>query len=292
MGLFDFFAGKKKKQEPPVSMTPLSPWQQSLRDAEAARGFAWNNDNEAARSFVRGFLAQAAPAFGNGVIVDGEPPDYCSVGVVLINEYGGDRMKREDRNVELRGAYEGVPICIPVSIPGKRIWAIRIRCENTGRYFTVVRDHSRIPRLIDPNDPWAKSEQQCVFLGKGIFLDDEPITRDSMITEWAKVPLAAQELVLREMERLDLRVVQRSNVDSAILLLMNATLDQLDDPIACLHSCAAFLAQLTKLLPSSEESIFAPTGPAPQRVTCKYCSSIFLLAPGENACPNCGAPAQ
>jgi hypothetical protein len=112
-----------------------------------------------------------------------------------------------------------------------------------------------------------------------------------MIDEWATVPLAAQQLVLREMERLDLRVVQRSNVDSAIFLLMNPTLDQLDDPIACLQSCAAFLVQLTKLLPT-EESIFAHAGPAAQPVTCKYCSSIFLLAPSENACPNCGAPAQ
>ncbi len=52
-----------------------------------------------------------------------------------------------------------------------------------------------------------------------------------------------------------------------------------------------FLVQLTKLLPT-EESIFAQMGPAAERVTCKYCSSTFLLAPGENTCPNCGAPAQ
>jgi rubrerythrin len=27
------------------------------------------------------------------------------------------------------------------------------------------------------------------------------------------------------------------------------------------------------------------------RVTCRYCSSIFIVAAGKNQCPNCGAPA-
>ncbi len=287
VGLFDFLGGKKNLDE----QAPRSAWQQALRQAETARHFAWRDDNEAARAFVRSLLTQAAPAFGNGKVVDGDPaPPGGSTAGVHINRFGGDQMSRSDRNVELHGTHDHIPLRIPISIPAKKIWSIELRFEDTGRYFTVLRDHTRIPVAADPNDPWAKKQRQCVFLGKGIFLDDAlDFLQDSFISNWACVPVAAQELLMSEMERLDLRLVELSNTEKALFAIGNRTLHEVDDPIEYMRSCAAFLAQFAKLLPTSlTGSVSARIA---TRLTCNYCTSIFYLAPGKNTCPNCGAPA-
>ncbi len=296
MGLFDFLGGKKKQSAPPAQAPalPLSAWQQALQQAEATRGFAWRDDNEPARAFVRSLLTQAAPLFGGGAVVDGVPPKPgASTANVIISRFGSEPMSRSDRGVELHGAHDGVPVRIPISVSGKRIWSIELRFDDIARYFTILRDHTRIPTSPDPNDPWAKGQKRCVFLGKGIFLDDAvDFLQQNFVENWATVPAAAQELVLTEMERLDLRYVALSNTDEALIAIGNPALDQLEDPIAWMQSCTAFLARFAKLYIASRgaDPLFT-AAVASQPVTCAYCTSRFILAAGKNTCPNCGAPA-
>jgi hypothetical protein len=87
MGLFDFVAGKKKKDDAPTK--PLSPWQQSLQQAGHRHGFAWRDDNRHGRDFVWSLLEQAAPSFGKGKIVEGTRPEICSSEDILIDPFGG-----------------------------------------------------------------------------------------------------------------------------------------------------------------------------------------------------------
>lgn len=298
VGLFDFLRRKPKPPaEPPAPPTPpagLSPWQLSLWQAERDPGFAWRDDNQPARALVHWLLERVAPVFGNGKIVDGEPVPFATIGMVHIAEFGLDQVQREHRNPELRGICEGIPVRIPVSIPARRVWTIEMRCDEKARFFRVERDLARIPRPADPSDPWAKSGPQCMFLGKGIFLDDSDPkqTQEWLVPNWQSLPPAARELVVQTMERLDLRFFELSNANSALYVLGNRTLDQLEDPIAYLHSCGAFLAEMVRqlALTAGPSPALSRQAPAP-RVTCSYCSSIFILSAGKNTCPNCGAAA-
>ena len=94
----------------------------------------------------------------------------------------------------------------------------------------------------------------------------------------------------RLVQRLDLRYVELSNSHSSLLALGNPTLRQLEDPIAYMQSCAAFLAEFGKHLAASAGTKSSAQAAA-RSITCNYCSSIFILTADKNACPNCGAPA-
>jgi hypothetical protein len=307
MGVFDFLGRKPKEAapEPPAVARPhapqapdpsLSPWQQSLWQAEHSPGFAWEDGNGAARGFVRLLLKRASSAFGDGPVVNGEPAELFTPAAIVISRFGGGLVHNEDTNPELHGTWEGIPVRIPVSIPARMFWAIEMRCQERARFFTILRDPTRIPRVHAPRDAWAKSEQGCVFLGKGIFLDDSDpdTTRDWLVPHWASVPAPAQELVIREMERLDLRCFALSNSHMTLQVLGNRRLHQLDDPLAYLASCAALMAGFARALEASPGSgvPLSSRAAAPERVTCRYCSSLFILAAGKNTCPNCGAPAS
>ena len=185
---------------------------------------------------------------------------------------------------------------VPVSLPASCVTG-RIRAPLRG-HWSVLHDPPRsvraCPRGVDaasdPPGP-ARDLPRCIFLGKGIFLDDQlDFLRQSFIEGWASVPVLAQELVLREMERLDLRLVQMSNTDKALFALGNKALHELDDPIVYMRSCAAFLAELAKAcLATGPGQLFSGDTALP--ATCSYCRSLFLVTPAKNTCPSCGAPA-
>jgi hypothetical protein len=318
VGLFDLFSRKAKQSlpapspaeapnapaPPPALATPsapepdqrLSPWQQSVWRAEQSPAFAWSDDNGRARLLVRSLLERVAAAFGNGTVVQGEPPPILSLASVLIQQFGEGLVEWQSRLLEVHGVWDGIPVRIPVSIPAKKFWTIVMRCEQRGRGFVVLRDHKRVPRAAAPNDPWAKSQPACVFLGKGIFLDDSDpgLMRDLMVPSWASLPASAQQLVVQEMERLNLRCFALSNTDETLLALGSRTLGELEDPLAYLAACATMMAEVARALSaSSAEAARASLSSSapPQSVTCRYCRSIFLLSTGKNTCPNCGAPA-
>ncbi len=308
MGFFDFFSRKPKPEledvvaaaliEPPaaVSATPpanLSEWQLQLWQAEHAPGFVWKDDNEKARALARSLLARIAPAFGNGKVVDGEPDIGVSTNSVLMNSFGEGLVSSSARYPELHGVWDGFPMRIPVAMAAKKFWAIEMRCEERGRFFKVIRDPQRIPRSVDASDPWAKTKPSCVFLGKGIFLDDsDPETmQEWMLPAWMTVPTEAQELLVREMDRLGARCFALSNDEQGLFLIGNRTLAELEDPLAYLEGCARLMAAFAKALAASS-GVRPNDASAASRVTCKYCASIFILAAGKSTCPNCGAAAS
>ena len=284
MGLFDMFRGK----QPAASATP---WQKRL--AQAERHFSWRDDDQHARAFVRELLTEAAPAFGNGKVVDGNETAPCSTMDIYIESFGGGAVSRGDRNVELHGVYDGRPLRIPVSIPGKRVWAIQMACADNGKYFRVRRDPARIPQARDASDPWENSQPPTdVFVGKGMYIDNCGLGSDFSVPQWGSTPAQAREIVLREMEQLDLQVFELSNTEASVFALGFRTLHALDDVHAYMQACAAFLAEFVKLhgmSASAGRSVPAEAARAP--IKCRYCTSLFYVAPGSTSCPNCGAPA-
>ena len=284
MGLFDMFRAKQ-----PAALG--TPWQQRL--AQAERHFSWRDDDQRARAFVRELLTEAAPAFGNGKVVDGNETAPCSTMDIYVDSFGGGGVSRNDRNIELHGVYGGRPLRIPVSIPGKRVWAIQMACADNGTYFRVLRDPTRIPQARDTSDPWDSSRPPTdVFVGKGMYLDNCGLGSDFSVPQWGSTPAQARELVLREMEQLDLQVFELSNTEASVFALGFRTLQALDDVHAYMQACTAFVAEFVNLrgaTASAGRSVAAEAVRAP--IKCRYCSSLFYLAPGSTSCPNCGAPA-
>ncbi|HEY1816825.1 MAG TPA: hypothetical protein VGG74_30970 [Kofleriaceae bacterium] len=286
MGLFGLFGDKK----------PLSPWQESLRQASHGRDSFWRDDNKHARAFVRSLLERAAPDFGGGKVVDGEPGVGAGVPPDVNYDYGGRATSSADRNLELHGTCDGVPLRVAVSIPAKRICTIEARCADTGQAFWIARDPARIPQPRDASDAWTKDQPTCVFLGKGIYFATFKVmpeqATDDFIPAWNRAPRAAQELLLQQMETLDLLAVVLSNDKPASLIAFGRrSLEQLEDPIAYMRSCGGFLAQFVKLWSTSIASTDESSDHTPQTAVCTYCKSIFVLGADHNTCPNC-APAS
>jgi hypothetical protein len=284
MGLFDMFRVK-----PPAASG--TPWQKRL--AQAERHFSWQDSDQHARAFVRELLTETAPAFGNGKVVDGSQTAPCSTMDIYIESFGGGAVRRSDRNVELHGVYDGRPLRIPISIPGKRVWAIQMACADDGAYFRTLRDPTRVPKARDASDPWESSQPPTdVFVGKGMYLDNCGLGSDFSVSEWGSTPTQARELVLCAMEQLDLQAFELSNTEESVFALGFRPLHALDDVHAYMQACAAFLAEFVKLHGASGStggSVAAEAVRAP--IKCRYCSSLFYLAPGSTSCSNCGAPA-
>jgi hypothetical protein len=289
MGLFDLFGAKKPHKA-------LSPWQEGLRHATRGHPTFWSDGNTHARAYLRSLLERAAPDFENAKVVDGEPGEGPGVPPDVNYDYGGRATSSADRNVELHGTCDGVPVRIIVSIPARRIWVIEARCAETGAFFTIARDPARIPQPRDASDAWTKDRPRCVFLGKGIYFATfevmpEQVT-DDFIPAWNHTPRAAQDLLLQQMEALDLLAVELSNDTPASLTAFGRrALEELEDPIAYMRSCGGFLAQFVKLCSTSAASTDQPSATTPQTTVCTYCKSIFVLGADRNTCPNCGAPA-
>jgi len=274
----------------PPAAKQASPWQRQLKEAQRRDGFDWEYESAPARALVNQLLAQAAPLFGNAHVK--ERPD--------------------DGHIELRGTYGGAPIRFAIWMSFGTFWAIEMQCDNRLGEIEIERDHEKIPTKEDPQDPWSKDETRRIFLARGIFAEGRYDVEEK-IAIWSKVPAATQAMLLEQMEALDAR---RLNARSDVSLSVRPGLRDLDDPIAYMQSCARVLDELKNAIAQGDrdptafpkvqirgnvvingvpveagalgQAASVPT--APPR-TCKYCSSIFLLAVDKSACPNCGASA-
>jgi hypothetical protein len=115
------------------------------------------------------------------------------------------------------------------------------------------------------------------------------------------------------MERLDLRAIRSYAED--VSLNQAPALPVLADPIAYMVDCAGLLAAIRNAVahgdrdPAAQPRVVirgpveingvrfdpaacAPASGAHAPVTCKFCSSLFVLSASGAKCPNCGAPAQ
>jgi hypothetical protein len=301
MGFFDFLTGKKDKQNqptpaaggaPPPKQAAMSAWKAELQAAKKQEGFDWDFKSAPARQLVTGLLTRAAPVFGGGQVK--ELPD--------------------DGNIDLRGSYDGAPVRFAIWMSFGSFWAIEMLCENRIGELEIQRDHDKIPKGKDASDPWSKDEERRVFVAKGIFVEG----RDQEVAEklgvWSKLPDALRENVVTEMERLNMNAVR--SYTNNVSFNVKPKLRDLDDPIEYMTACARLLAELKNALAQGDRAplvggvqirgnvqingVTVQPNVAPDAgaaavamtpLTCKYCSSLFILAAGKNACPNCGAAA-
>jgi hypothetical protein len=282
MGVFDFLFGKKEASEEselaasgedaPTGAGAPGPvsWQDRLGQITRADDWDWDWDNPRARQLVNEFLGECAPHFGNAKVK--EMPD--------------------DGNIELRGTFEGAPIRFSIWMSFGSFWAIEMRSSENLAELYVERDHEKIPKHKDEDDPWDEDEERRVFVAKGIYFEggDEEIAHK--LAGWAKVPDALQDRILADMERLDCNIVRAYG--NEIGVHQRPGLPDLEDPIAYMEDCARLMTEIRTAAPRAADASAAAVehaghGPVNQ-ITCAFCSTTFLQTPARTNCPNCGAP--
>lgn len=291
MGFLDFLSGKKKSSaptdQPPAAPAapapPPSAWQAQLQAAQKA-DFHWDFKNAAARALVTQLLAQAAPVFGAGHVK--EMPD--------------------DDAIELRGTFDGAPIKIVVSMDFGSINKFEVMCDNRIGYFILHRDHEKIPQPGDNADPWSAGDERRIFIAKGIFVEGSDAAVAEALARWSALPGPVQAHVLAGMEQLGLYMI--TVMPKNVMLVRGESLKNLDDPIAYMQTGARMIADLASAVGHGAPVGAVAAGPAVVAVaagpavvaapavdltpiTCKFCSSLFILTLGHTSCPNCGAPA-
>jgi hypothetical protein len=266
-------------------------WSRRLRRATHAHDFDWDWDNVKARQLVHEVLADAAPRFGGAKIK--ELPD--------------------NENIDLRGTFDGAAIRFAVWMSFGTFWTMEMRCPNRLGRIDIERDHEKIPKHRDDDDPWEENEERRVFLAKGIFFEGSDDDVSKKLETWSKLPETLQARILADMERLDIRAIRSFSED--VSLNQRPALPELEDPIGYMEDCAGLMAAIKSAIAEGDRDPAAEPrvrfrGPveingvridpgavpgsagAHERFTCKFCSSVFLLAAASHKCPNCGAPSR
>lgn len=285
MGFFDFIFGRKSSEDADgqpssggaASSGPM-PWPARLAQAKRSEDFGWDWGNVHAHRVTHSILEDAAPLFGTA-----ERP-------AKIKELP------DDENIDLRGTCEGSPIRFAVWMSFGSFWTIELRVDGVGASFELERDEEKVPKHGDDDDPFAEDDGLRVFVGKAIFVEGSERTVAEKLAVWEAIPEPLQETILAEMAALDARRVDARG--NAITLNQRPGLNELDDPVAYMRRCAAFLVALRDGLPSAPigASASSDTTAVPPvahvRISCAYCSSKFLQTPSHQNCPNCGAAPQ
>lgn len=284
MGILDFLFGKKDASGDPDSTGggeagsagspdagPAS-WQDRLARITRSDEWDWDWENPKARKLVNEFLAEAALHFGNGKVKE----------------------MHDDENIELRGTFEGAPVRFAIWMSFGNFWAIQMRSSEDLAELYVERDHEKIPKHKDEDDPWDEDEERRIFVAKGIYFEgaDEEIA--TKLAGWAKVPDVLQERILVDLERLDCKSVRAHGNEIAVH--QDPGLPELEDPIAYMEDCARLMTEIRKGAPRAADASTAAVDVGGHglvtQITCAFCSSLFLQTPARNNCPNCGAPPQ
>lgn len=275
MGLFDFLFGRKRDDdltEAPASVpTGPLPWRERLELARGEEDFDWDWGNAGAHRLVHGVLEEAAPRFGN----DGGPARIKEV--------------PDDENIDLRGTHDGAPIRFAVWMSFGNFWTIEMRVPELGVAMDLERDHEKIPKRRDEADPFDDDEGVRVFVARGIFFEGDEDDVEAALATWSRIDASARERILQDMEALDVTTLMCHG--TSLNLNQRPGLTDLDDPIAYMERCAAFLAGVRDALAGLGAAPDAPveTTVITGRVTCSYCSSRFIQTPVAQNCPNCGA---
>jgi len=273
--------GEQKGAEPAAEPAKdKSPWPKMLAAARAVepdRFSFWEWENVTARQAVGKYLTMIAPSFGNAKIK--ENPD--------------------DENVELRGTFDGSPVRFAVWMSFGTFWSIQMRCQANLPELEIERDHEKIPKEADEDDPWDEDEERRVFLGKGIFVEGYDSDIEQKLALWSQLPESLQDSIVTEMERLDMNTVRAYGQE--VSLNVKPGLNDLADPLEYMTACAQLMAAIKNGaggaaagVPAAAQAAGVPAAvvqPA-HKITCSYCTSVFILTVGKNTCPNCGAPAQ
>jgi hypothetical protein len=193
-------------------------------------GLSWEWGNKRAHQFVHKIFSEVAPTFSTleRPAVIKEDPDRG--------------------HIELRGIYFSRPTRFSIWMEFGSFWVIEMATLDADEEYslnypyhdiTINRDFTKKPKNIDPNDPWSVDDQQRIFLAPGIFFEEHSSRMGASIAFWNSLPKFAQERILRDMERLDMRALRWKG--HIVSIRQRPGLSDLDDPVAYIKDCADLL---------------------------------------------------
>jgi len=243
---------------------------QKFYQRAARTNFDW--DNGSARALVNEILTAIAPSFGNAMVK--EVPD--------------------DENIDLRGTFAGSPVRFAIWMSFGTFWAIQMKCANGFAMLEIERDHEKIPKGKDEQDPWSENEERRVFIGKGIFFEGDDDEISAKLASWGAMPESLRARILHDMEAMDINTIRTTH--DQVSLHQKPGLGDLPDAQAYMHGCAALMATLRDFITQASSPVQPGPGAASpawlHRLTCSFCASLFVLNEAQSRCPNCGAAPQ
>ncbi len=223
----------------------------------------------------------------------------------------GAKIKKipDDDEIELRARIDGTPVRVNMEVD---MGWVRPEMKITNRIgeISLERDHEKIPQERDEDDDWASDDELRVFLAKGIFVEGDDEEVDETLDTLSQLPPELKTKLLAEMERLQFMHLYAFSESMNVGLKPNNY--EMADPVQHILDVVRLMKELADALATGERDMaseprviirgnvvidgqqMAPTEgthtPRPsERVTCGYCSTLFVPA-AELRCPNCGAP--
>lgn len=283
MGVFDSLFGKKKGKETEGQAAPAprrTPWARRLK------GY-WDMADRNKWPLCEGLLQDIAPHLENGKI----------------------KKLPDDDEIELRARIGGTPVRVNFEVD---MGWVRPEMKITNRIgeISLERDHEKIPQDRDSGDDWADDDELRVFVAKGIFVEGDDEEVDETLGSLSRLPGDLDRKLVAEMERLQISHFYAFSESMNVGFGPNNyemvdPVQHILDAIQLMKSVADALAtgerdmaseprvvirgnvEIDGLRVEPTEGVHAPH--AVERVTCGYCSTLFVPA-AELRCPNCGAP--
>ncbi len=208
---------------------------------------------------------------------------------VLSPMGAGQAYLTENKRVDWRGAYAGLPLRVMVDSSGGV--ELTVKAQHQHGALVLHWDAAKIP-AVGTAPAWDASERSTVFVDKGVFIHGDAQAVDVQLQRLRALPAELRSAITGAMRRDDVERLEVS--DEEIEVHLRPRLSDLMDPAGQLARVVELAGSVAKHLqetPADPNIAQQPAGADPSRFTCQYCSTLFLLGP-RPFCPNCGAPAQ
>jgi len=238
---------------------------------EAARALNFDGlDDETKAMHIRGFIDRIAPNIGPG-------QSYVDT---------------NERVVDWRGTSSNFPLRIKFDSWPNVEMALKV--SHGHGTIDLDCDEDKIPQPGAP-PAWDETESQTVFVGKGVYIDGYGSNEE--LEAFRRLPEQLTQPIIEAMRRDGVRYFRIR--PSEITVDYWKRLDEMLDPEGQIVRQAQLLGWVAQYLqsiqPAQTQAQAATLQPlATMKITCPYCSSLYLLAPQGSGqaygCPNCGAP--
>lgn len=198
-------------------------------------------------------------------------------------------VSQEGGGIDWRGTTAGLPLRVVVDSSGGV--ELHVKAQHPHGELKLYWDATKIPAVGTP-PAWDASEATTVFVDRGVFVHGDPQQLELQLQRLRTFAPEVRSAIADGMRRDDVSQLHWST--DGLELTVGWRLSELLDPasqLARVAQLAGWVAQQLQAVPP-DPGANQPSGAAPtSRMTCRYCSTLYLLGP-QSCCPNCGAPAQ
>lgn len=229
----------------------------------------------------------------------------------LGTRFDKPKIKKSDDfdDIELRARTGDLPIKIKFDATSGWV-SIDMQCDNRTGILVLTWDMDKLPKEKDDDDDWADDDEIRIFVGKGVFVegDDDDVNRS--LTTLQSLPTAFADELVSKMTTMKLTLF--TAVPGEISIGFKDDHYEMADPVQEILEGVELMKSAAEAFGAGDRDMSneptvqisgnvmingqmvtpnvssAPAPQAIQRITCKYCSTVYLLTPASK-CPNCGA---